>query len=181
MMNKPFYLLLILVSLSLKCFAQDSSSLKNGLSVEVGGNALLYSVNYERNLSTKAVAKGGMSIWKVIENQTNKSLTIMCYPVSFNYLFHLRTPKHAIETGMGVMNLITSGNLVEYKGVTNYYINPFLNVGYRYSPAKNPFWYGVGLSPFLGTKSLTHPTEQGFLPLGNNVQLWGYLRIGYAF
>jgi hypothetical protein len=173
--------ILTLLFVGLRTNAQDSGNYKNAVMFEIGGNGLAYSVNYERFLRKNFNARAGFSLFNIIESQTDKSMIIMSYPISCNYLINIGRQKHFIETGIGLMNLITSGDLVDYKGVTNYYLNPFLNFGYRYEPTKNRLLYRVGLSPFLGTKSLTNPTEQGFQPLGSIVQIWGYMGIGYKF
>jgi hypothetical protein len=173
--------ILTLLLISLRTNAQDSTNYKNAVILEIGGNGLAYSVNYERFLSKNFNARVGFSIFKIIENQTDKSMFVMSYPISFNYLINLGKQKHFFETGIGLMNLVTSGDLVEFKRVTNYYLNPFLNFGYRYEPTKSRFLYRIGLSPFLGTTSLTNPTEQGFQPLGSKVQIWGNIGIGYRF
>lgn len=175
-----FYLLAFFLICSTS-YSQETSSYKNAVVFDLGGNGLAYSINYERSLSSKINARAGFSFWRINENQTAKSLIVMSYPISFNYMINLSDERHFIETGLGIMNLLTSGDLVEYKGITNYYLNPFLNLGYRYKPAKNRFVYRAGLSPFLGTKSLTNPTEQGFQPLGSKIQIWGYIGIGYQF
>lgn len=176
-----FLSILTLLFISIETNAQDSANYKNSVMLEIGGNGLAYSVNYERFLSNKFNLRAGVSFLKIIENQTDKSIIFMSYPISFSYLINLNNQKHYIETGVGTMNLVTSGDLIEYKGVTNYYVNPFLNLGYRYEPSKSRFLYRIGLSPFLGTTSLTNPTEQGFRPLGSEIQVWGYIAIGYMF
>ncbi len=174
-------LILMILFVNLRTNAQDSCFNKNAVLMEIGGNGLLYSINYERFVSKNLNAKVGNSFFKIIEKQTDKSMIVMSYPISFNYLINLSKQNHFIETGVGVMNLITSGDLVEYNSVTNYYLNPFLNLGYRYKPTKNRFLFRIGFSPFLGTKSITNPTDQRFQPLGSKVQIWGYTGIGYRF
>jgi len=154
---------------------------KNSLGIELGGGGLAYSINYERHVSDKISSCLGFSFLNIVERQTEKTLTVMSYPISVNYLINLSRQKHFLETGIGAMNLITSGDLVEYKGVSNYFLNPFVNLGYRYAPTNNRWVYKIGLSPFLGTKSLTHPTAQGFMLLGNEIQIWGYVGMGYRF
>lgn len=175
------WLILLMFPVGLKLNAQDSGNNKNMVMLEIGGNGLVYSVNYERSLRQNFKTRAGFSFFKIIENQTEKSLIVMSYPISLNYLLDLGRKSHFLETGIGLMNLVTSGNLVEYKGVTNYYLNPFVNLGYRYEPTKNRFLYRIGLSPFLGTRSLTNPTEQGFQPLGAKFQIWGYMGVGFKF
>lgn len=170
---------LVLIGISVVSFAQVSTVKRNALMVELGGNGLLYSLNYEHSLYKRINARIGVSMFQIIENQTEKSIIVMSYPVSFNYLFDLGRQQHYLESGVGLMNLITSGDLVEYKGVTNYYLNPFINLGYRYEPKDSRYLYRIGLSPFLGTGSITNPTEQGFKPLGSSFQIWGYLAFGF--
>lgn len=181
---KPQYLTLLalaLCALVSGTHAQEARDYKNAVVFELGGNGLAYSLNYERRFDQNVHTRVGFSAWKIIENQTDKSLTVMSFPVSFNYLNHLGGQKHYLESGLGVMNLVTTGDLVEFKGVTNYYLNPFVNLGYRYQPVNRRWTFRAGLSPFLGTKSVTNPTAQGFRPLGSRVQAWGYLGIGYRF
>lgn len=172
---------LLCILLALNAYAQESTRFKHAVGLELGGNGLAYSLQYERHFTANLHARAGFSVWQIAERQTDKSMTIMSYPISCNYLFNLGGQQHAVETGIGVMNLVTSGDLVEYKGVVNYYLNPFVNAGYRYSPLNRRLIYKIGLSPFIGTKSWTNPTEQGFRPLGSAVQIWGYVGLGYRF
>jgi len=154
---------------------------KNSLGIELGGGGLAYSINYERHFSEKISLRLGFSFLSINERQTEKTLAVMSYPISVNYLINISGQKHFLETGIGAMNLITSGDLVEYKGVSDFFLNPFLKLGYRYSPTNNRWVYKIGLSPFLGTKSLTHPTAQGFQLFGSETQIWGYVGMGYRF
>ncbi len=179
--NKSILFILASLLIGLRTNAQDSTNYKNAVTFELGGNGLTYSFNYERHLTKNFNTRIGFSFWKIIENQTEKSMTIMSYPVSLNYWLNIRNQKHFLETGIGVMNLVTSGNLVEYKGVVNYYLNPFVNLGYKYEPLNNKLNYKIGFSPFIGTKALTNPSEQGFQPLGNKIQIWGYIGVGFNF
>ena len=154
---------------------------KNSVVFELGGNGFGYSINYERYFVSNVNGRVGFSFFYVRENQTEKTLSVMSYPISTNYLFDIGGEKHFIETGIGVMNLLTSGDLVEYKGVTNFYINPFLNLGYRYRSQEKKITFKAGITPFYGTKSLTNPTEQGFSPFGSRFQIWGVVGIGFNF
>jgi hypothetical protein len=154
-------------------------SSKNALFFELGGNGFAYGFHYDRQVYQDIHARAGFSIFRVIENQTEKTLLVMSYPLSCNYLYNLSGEKHFLEGGIGLMNLVTTGDLVEYKGITNYYLNPFLNLGYLYKPPGKKWIYKAGLTPFFGTKSVTNPTEQGFEPFGNAFQIWGTIGVGY--
>lgn len=161
--------------------AQHTKSFKNTVALDLGGNGLVYSINYERDVNTFSNMRVGFSFWKILENQTDNSLSVMAFPISYNFLFDLKDNTHFLETGPGLMNLITYGNLTEFKGATNVYLNPFVNIGYAYRSPEKKMSYRAGLSPFLGTKSLTNPTFQGFRPLGAEIQLWGYVGVGVRF
>ena len=175
---KASVLPLLLLALCSQLFAQTSP---NAIIFDLGGNGLLYSLNYERSLTENLNARFGLSFLEIRERQTEKTLAVMSFPVSANYLFKLRSSQHCIESGIGVMNLLTNGDLVESQGVTRFFFNPFVNLGYRYHPVQKGLTYRAGLSPFYGTKSLIDPTEQGFSPFGSRIQVWGYLGIGYHF
>ncbi len=105
----------------------------------------------------------------------------MSIPLSISYLQNIYKQKHYFEVGLGTMDLITSGDLVEYKGVTDIFFNPYLIAGYRYRPIDKNWNFKLSFTPFYGTKSLTNPTDQGFRPFGSKFQAWGNLGVGYSF
>jgi len=167
-----------LIVFTVKLNAQE---LKHSLTLEIGGGGLLYSLNYEHYIKQNFVARAGVSFFLIKEKQTEKSLKVMSIPLSFSYLQNIYHDKHFLELGVGTMDLITSGDLVEYKGVTDIFLNPYLIVGYRYRPMDKKWNFKLSFTPFYGTKSLTNPTEQGFQPFGKKIQLWGNIGIGYNF
>ncbi|MFW5707189.1 MAG: hypothetical protein ACOC12_04655 [Bacteroidota bacterium] len=177
-MKSKLVILVIITTLGLSLQAQDQ---KNAITLEIGGGGFLYSINYEFLSSKKIVARVGFSYTLFLENQTEKSLNLISAPLSVSYLQNIYNNRHFLELGLGAMNLVTSGDMVEYKGVTDIFINPYLVAGYRFWPLDRPWNLKIGLTPFYGTRSLIHPTDQGFSPLGSKVQVWGYAGIGYSF
>lgn len=173
--------LIILFIIPLFTLNLQAQELKNSITIELGGGGLAYSINYENLIKQNFVARAGFSYLLIMENQTEKVLNVITIPLSFSYLQNIKSNKHFIEMGIGTMDLITSGNLVEYKGVTDIFINPYLIAGYRYRPADKKWTFKLSLTPFYGTKSLTNPTDQGFVPFGRKIQMWGTLGIGYNF
>jgi len=170
-----------LFTISLLVVQLQGQELKNSFTIEIGGGGLVYSINYENLVNQKIVARAGLSYFLLIENQTEKTLNVITVPLSVSYLLNISRKKHFLEMGIGTMDLITSGDLVEYKGVTDFFINPFLIAGYRYRPIDKKWTFKISLTPFYGTKSLTNPTDQGFMPFGSKIQLWGTIGMGYNF
>jgi hypothetical protein len=173
--------LIILFTITLFVLNLQAQELKNSLTIELGGGGLAYSINYENLIKQKFVARAGFSYLLIMENQTEKTLNVITIPLSISYLQNIKSNKHFIEMGIGTMDLITDGDLVEYNRVTNIFINPYLIAGYRYRPIDKKWTFKISLTPFYGTKSLTNPTDQGFMPLGNKIQMWGTIGIGYNF
>ena len=168
-------------ALSIFTISLNAQELKHAVTLEIGGGGLLYSINYEHNIKQNFVARAGISLLLIKEKQTEKTLNVISIPLSFSYLQNIYHDKHYLEIGIGTMNLITSGDLIEYKGVTDIFLNPYLIAGYRYRPIDKNWNFKLGFTPFYGTKSLTNPTEQGFKPFGRKIQLWGNIGIGYNF
>jgi len=176
---KSIFILLFTTTLSgLNLHSQD---FKNSLLIETGGGGLAYSINYEHLVKQKFVARAGFSYFLIMENQTEKMLNVITIPLSFSYLLNIKSNKHFVEMGIGTMDLITSGDLIEYKGVTSIFLNPYLIAGYRYRPTDKRWTYKISLTPFYGTKNLPNPTDQGFMPFGRKIQMWGTVGIGYNF
>jgi len=160
---------------------RDDLNSYHALTFEIGGGGLLYSLNYEHNIKQNFVARAGISFLQIKEKQTEKFLKVMSIPLSFSYLKNIYLDKHFLEVGVGIMDLMTSGDLVEYKGTTDIFLNPYLIAGYRYRPIAKEWNFILSFTPFYGTKSLTNPTEQSFQPFGKKLQIWGNIGVVYNF
>jgi hypothetical protein len=177
-MKTKIILFLTITFIALKLNAQE---LKHSLTLEIGGGGFFYSVNYEYFLKRNFIARAGTSFLLIKEKKTEKSLKVMSIPLSISYLQNIHHNKHYFEIGIGTMDLITSGDLIEYKGVTDIFLNPFLITGYRYRPMDKKWNFKLSLTPFYGTRSLINLTEQGFRPFGSKFQVWGNIGFGYNF
>jgi hypothetical protein len=170
---------LLIISAFLAAINLNAQHSNNAVSIELGGGGLLYSLNYEHFVAQNFVLKAGFSFFAVEERQTDKSMQVLSLPLSVSYLQPIYKQKHYLEVGIGNMNLITNGDLVEYKGSTDIFLNPYLLVGYRYKHHSQKWQLKMNFTPFYGTKSIITPTEQGFRPFGSTVQLWGGLGFVY--
>ena len=96
------------------------------------------------------------------------------------YVHHLDdNNQHGLEFGLGTMNLLTNGNLVEYKGTTDFFVNPNLVLAYRYRPQAGAWWIRAAFTPYYGTSSITNPEVTSFQAFGSRFQPWGGLGFGY--
>lgn len=101
--------------------------------VELGGNALYYSINYDRRFAKKYSFRGGVS---VVPHSFSTTVSV---PVMVNYL--AGRDKNFFEIGLGVSLMI---NLSEGSEVV-----PTATIGYRYQPVDKRFLFRAGFTPFF--------------------------------
>jgi len=159
----------------------DSIISRHCVYFEIGGQGLTYSLGYECEIYNRLVANSGISFLNLHENQTEKNMTMMTFPVSISYLQPIFNDQNKLELGLGAMNLLTSGDLVEYKGVTDFFINPGLILGYRFIPESNKWHFKTSFNPFWGTTSITDPNRKPFTLFNRQMNYWGGIAVGYNF
>jgi hypothetical protein len=128
----------------------------NALYLELGGSALIYSLNYERMLSsTVGLRLGGgyMSVTGEDDYGDNLSVALLMIPVTVSYL--LGEGAHRLELGGGAVfawaSASTDTDFASGSGVAATGI-----VGYRYSAPGGGFLFRAGFTPLMG--------GGGFLP-----------------
>ena len=159
-------------------FAQTGYSAKNSIYLELLGNGVFYSVNYERALSQSLRGRigfmsGGLAFKAIC-------LLIPCYgdeqdrfnlaPLTVNYIHG--KGEHKFEIGLGVA--IAFGAKGEFDFDFNDVIiidqtTRFLGtgtIGYRFQPETRGTLFRLGFTPLFSNK--------GVLP-------WGGMTIGYAW
>lgn len=151
---------------------------RQAVNIEIGGKGLLYSINYEYQFAENFMASAGISFLHISESEIDKSSNFWSFPISASYIYEF-SGGHCVEAGIGIMNLVVSGDLVEYAGSTDYFLNPTIIAAYRYQPVESKWRFRIAATPFVGTKSPTHSEGTAFQPLGAVFQIWGGLSIGY--
>ncbi len=177
-MSKLIITIAGILLLATNLFGQNNVN-RHSISFELGGRGLIYSINYEYKFVDDFVVSAGISFFHLMESETDKSSELMSFPISIGYLLELGEG-HYTEFGLGIMNLINTGDLVEYSGNTDYFMNPTVSVGYRYQPQDSRWIFKALATPFLGTKSPTNNEGTAFQPLGSVFQIWGGLSVGYS-
>lgn len=139
---------------------------QNSVYVELGGNGLFYSVNYDRRFTNNVSGRFGFMIFGgQSEQATDDQIGVGIFPVTANYL--VGTGSHRLELGVGPVLMVAGGDLEEYGTVSAGGIAGVTSTfGYRYQPMEGGFLFRIGLTPFYSD---------------GRPQLWAGLSLGYAF
>jgi len=153
------------------------------IQLELAGTGLLYNVSYEHSfLEGRLRPRVGYGYLLLQEQGTDKSMHLMSFPLGFSYLIAFGGGQHNLELGAGLMNLLLTGDMVEYEGQTDFYLNPWLLIGYRLELNESPWLFRIHLTPFLASKSLIDATEKKFRPIiPGDIQPFAGLGVGYRF
>jgi len=137
-----------------------------GVFVEVLGNGLIYSVNYDTRFSQRFDGFGGRAGIGYIAIEGTRLTTM---PFLVNYLFGKE--KHFFEIGVGTTFLAASDNSATIGPVgdrerDSAFIGT-MSLGYRLEPTDGGFTFRAGITPFFDSSI--------FWPL------WPQVSFGYAF
>ena len=137
---------------------------RNSIFLELAGNGLLYSLNYDHKLFNHLSARIGGMYLGVQERATNQSVSLLAVPIMANYL--VGNGSSRLEIGAGVTVGRAGGNINTGdidQGAFGWFTS---TIGYRLQPTNGGFLLRVGLTP--------HFTSQGILP-------WAGLSLGGTF
>ena len=120
-------------------FAQD----KNTIYLEGGGAAILYSFNYERNITDKITARIGFS------SLPDETVTFTLIPIMANYL--IGGGNHKLAISGGVLQISASADAEEGEYDVDLGMIPTYGVGYRYHRSSGGFFFNasVGFAPIV--------------------------------
>jgi hypothetical protein len=137
----------------------QSVDANNAIYLELGGNGLIYSLNYDYRFNTDWSARAGV-MYLPIEDVT---LTIV--PIIANYLYG---NNHMLEIGAGIayVGISFETDDDEFFSFSGSGVVGTGTFGYRYQKVDGGFVFRAGITPIFGAG--------GFLP-------WAGLSLGYAF
>ena len=129
-----FFFLIIFVSIN---FCQSLNKKSNTLYLEIGGNNVFYSVNYEKEIIKNLNTRIGISIMPITEysnsgKHSNSKLFVTLMP---NYFINIKG-NHFVELGGGISY-----------GLETFF--PAITVGYRYMPNVNGILFKLSFTPLL--------------------------------
>ncbi len=147
-----------------RTYAQQAPAAPNALYVELGGNAGIWSLNYERNLGNGfALRAGGGYVSVTGDGFDTSKVTLLMIPLTASYLSG--AGPHYFEVGGGVIFIqasassdttFASGSGVAATGIA----------GYRYGNPLGGFLFRAGFTPLIGSG--------GFLP-------WFGASLGFSY
>ncbi len=142
--------------------SKHQRSARNTVYVELGGSALVYSLNYERFISDRATIRVGGAYYG----------SLFVVPVTASYV-RLLHGSHGLELGLGVA-LIRRMDPVAVSHTIGTAI-----VGYRYAPTAGGLDFRVALTPLVGDADprVTYP---GAEPNHRTGDVWLNWRAGVA-
>lgn len=126
---------------------KDSTSVvrKNTVFAEVGGNGVIYSINYDRlfDVSEKFKLSGRIGVHFTNKFPLRYYRTIS-FPVEFSGLYSFYKKKHFIEFGSGLTYLNSFDNVTRH---TEDIIILALRLGYRFQRPEGGFFMKIGFVP----------------------------------
>jgi hypothetical protein len=140
-----------------------SPTARNAFYIELLGNGLLYSINYDRLLTDQISGRVGLMVIGAASDSS--AAAVIAAPIMANYLFG-RGNSH-FETGIGVTLMsgaVDNVGEIDDEGFSGAVGTATL--GYRYQRPGGGFVFRAGLTPFFG--------RGGILP-------WFGLSFGYGF
>ena len=144
---------------------------RNAMYVELGGNGLWYSLNYERLASPNVALRAGVSYMSVsaASGTASANVSSMGFPLTAAYLVGKGSSK--LEIGGGLLAEKFSGAASSGFGQKatggGFYPMGTAVFGYRYAPVGGGFNFKLAFTPVY------HP-DLGFFP-------WGGLSFGFGF
>lgn len=139
----------------------DQSRAQN-VFVEIGGQGLLFTANYDTRFANKRNGLGGRAGIGYISIDGDNITTI---PIGLNYL--LGSGKHFFEVGLGATVIATSGNDFSLFAEESSNLMGTMSFSYRLQPVNSGFAFRAGLTPIFG--------KDFFIPY------YAGLSLGYTF
>ena len=167
MMKKAILLsagLFAVLFFSRRAHAQEYA--RHSVYVEAGGNALAYSINYDRKFTDNISGRLGFMIaGGESEEPTNDQIGVAILPVMANYL--VGSGSHRLELGAGPVLMVAGASTEEFGSISGAgFAGVTTTFGYRYQPVEGGINFRIGLMPFYSD---------------GRPQLWGGLSLGYGF
>ena len=172
MVMKYIFITTAFLTLSLCSYSQEENEVNatNTLFVEVGGNAGLYSINYDKILAQRSRLKLSIRIGvSIFPQPLDPGIFIQpIVPIEVNGFYG---NKHHIEIGISYGSTLYPGyTLGEEKKAVLYHYSIVGRLGYRYQKKEGGLFMRIAYTPWLYDSA----SEDSFLT-------WGAVAIGKSF
>ncbi len=145
---------------------------KNAIYLELGGNSILYGINYERGLSRLGKQIFATSLGYGFSSSKIGEFNEIVIPIEVKLINGIDKKNH-LEYGLGATYFYDSDrpdNVVNGVNVpqSKHRVVNFVRIGYRYT-SNQGFLFRIGVTPLISRK---------FKPV---VNLWGGISLGFRF
>lgn len=138
---------------------------RNSIFVELGGNGILYSLNYDYKFANHISGRIGGMFATLRDENSDERIGLLLLPTMVNYL--IGSGNSRIELGLGLLWGYANGELDDVGSFSGFGLGGATStIGYRLQPVEGGFNFRVALTPFV--------TSDGF-------QFWGGLGFGFGF
>ena len=149
-----------------------SRTAKNSVFLELGGNAGIYSLNYERYLTDNLAARIGAGYFAATftDDEEESEGELWLIPATVSYV-GIGAGSHRLEIGGGVLighasETTSTFDLDDVVTDSGTAVVGTATFGYRYAPKHGGFTFRAGFTPLFN--------QHGFLP-------WAGTSLGYSF
>jgi hypothetical protein len=119
---------------------------KNAVYVEVGGNGVGYTINYDRKLGDKFSLRGGIEFWGVVSSEGGAGIVLA--PVMVNYL--AGRGDNRLELGLGKLFAQVGAGYSDSQYWSRINGDTWTGtIGFRHQPRRGGFLFRVGLTPII--------------------------------
>lgn len=150
--------------------SQELKPPQNSLYFELFGSGGVYSINYERQVSSNFYGRFGMATFKEIDFLGESTTRISTFPVMIGYL--TGTGKNHFEIAGGML-FGTKLDLTDLNN-RNKILDLIVFVGYRYQPPVDGLVFRAGFTPFFSLDNDANYPDSGYFPSAG-------ISIGYHF
>jgi hypothetical protein len=157
MIKLKFILYIVLFS-SVHLSAQNLNTVSNSVYLELGGNGLLGTINYEREIVSNFNIRLGLSAFPEAGGGYHSGSIDWTFGplIMVNYIFRIsKESSGGFALGTGILLI----------GAEKVY--PSFLIGYRYSPIEGGITFQVAITPIIN--------------IDHQLGLWGGVAIGYRF
>jgi hypothetical protein len=162
---------------------QMQTQTQNAIYLEILGNGILYTINYDRLLGQDYGFRVGLGYLGLSRSSSNNnddggttaSASLLVVPATFNYFLASHSGgtvgSSKLELGVGIVFLdvsasVSSGGVGTLISGSGGFIGETATIGYRYQPYDGGFLFRIAFTPIF--------TKLGFLP-------WGGVSFGLTF
>ena len=180
MRNWFFKIVLLLVSITLIHTAKAQTEFcneinKNSVYIELGGNGVLYSLNYDRFFEISNRLKASCRLgFHYSENLNDNGNRFIGFPIEISGLYSIFKNKHFLEIGTGLTFMNDNDFSMDNKAQVFIWV---LRAGYRYQKPEGGLFLRLGFTPmydFYVMNPMSHIDYHSWF-------LFGGVGIGYTF